>query len=71
MKKITLSICFLISFFFINAKDIIVKVDGTKIKSKVNEISSSYVLYKKFTNLTGPDYKINIDELNKIVFEKL
>jgi len=69
MKKITLSICFLISFLFVNAQDIIVKVDGTRINSKVNEISSSYVLYKKFTDLTGPDYKINIDELKIIVFE--
>ena len=69
MKKLILSIFLLISILFANAQDTIVKGDGEKVSAKVTEIGSSYVKYKKFTNLNGPDYEINRDEIKVIVFE--
>jgi hypothetical protein len=44
--------------FICNAQDIIVKKDGTEIKSKVEVLSDAEIKYKNFDNLTGPSYLI-------------
>lgn len=48
--------------FICNAQDVkpdkIFKKDGTKIESKVLEITPSEIKYKKFSNLDGPTYSI-------------
>lgn len=57
MKKGFMS---LIVFFAANtfAQDIIVKKDGSTIMSKVLEIGTNEIKYKKFSNLEGPTYTI-------------
>ena len=49
----------LLAFVAINAsaQDVIVKKDGSTILSKVLEVSSTDIKYKKFSNPDGPTYK--------------
>ena len=51
------------------AQDVIVKKDGSTIVSKVLEITSTEVKYKKFTNLQGPTYTVAKTELQAINYE--
>lgn len=52
-----------------NAQDVIVKNDGSTIISKVLEITSTVIKYKKFSNQKGPTYSINKEEVNYINYE--
>ena len=52
-----------------HAQDVIVKKDGNTITSKVTEITSSEIKYKKFSNQNGPTYTINKNEVNYINYE--
>ena len=57
MKTLKTSLFFLIFFFVINiisAQDYIILKNGDEIKSKVLEISTSEIKYKKFENIDGP-----------------
>ena len=47
------------------AQDIIVKPDGTIIKSKVLEVGLDEVKYKKSSNLKGPVYTLSKKEILK------
>lgn len=71
MKKIAVLIAGLI--FCCNAltkaQDTIVLINGNKVLSKVLEISSKYVKYKDFTNLEGPDYVLEKEEILSIIFQ--
>lgn len=51
------------------AQDIIVKKDGSIIHSKVLELNSSEIKYKKYSNLEGPIYVLNKTELLSINYE--
>ena len=53
----------------ISAQDIIVKKDGSTILSKVIEIGSTEIKYKKFSNLNGPTYSITKVEILSINYE--
>ena len=65
-----LSVVVLAMFSFIaHAQDVIVKKDGNTITSKVIEITSSEIKYKKFSNQNGPIYTINKNEVNYIHYE--
>lgn len=65
-----LSVVVLAMFSFIaHAQDVIVKKDGNTITSKVTEITSSEIKYKKFSNQNGPTYTINNNEVNYINYE--
>lgn len=65
-----LSVVVLAMFSFIaHAQDVIVKKDGNTITSKVTEITSSEIKYKKFSNQNGPTYTINKNEVNYINYE--
>lgn len=55
--------------FIAHAQDVIVKKDGNTITSKVTEITSSEIKYKKFSNQNGPTYTINRNEVNYINYE--
>lgn len=55
--------------FIAHAQDVIVKKDGNTITSKVTEITSSEIKYKKFSNQNGPTYTINKNEVNYINYE--
>ncbi len=68
MKKIFFTLFILFAVKAV-AQDVIVKKDGTTIVSKVFEIGKQEVKYKKFSNIDGPIYLINIDEISVINFE--
>ena len=51
------------------AQDIIHTLNTPPIEAKVTEISDDYVLYKTFDNLDGPDYRIPVTHVARIVFE--
>ncbi len=51
------------------AQDVIVKKDNTTILSKVVEINSTEIKYKKWSNQDGPTYVININEVNSINYQ--
>lgn len=55
--------------FNLCAQDIIVKRDGSTILSRVLEISTSTIKYKKFQNLDGPTYVINTNEVFSINYQ--
>ena len=65
MKKFILFL-FLACSINMFAQDVIVKRDGSTILSKVLEVGTSEVKYKKFSNQTGPTYTIPVSVLLSI-----
>jgi hypothetical protein len=51
------------------SQDIITKIDGTDIKSRVQEVNETHVVYKNFDNLKGPNYVISKNDLIMIRYE--
>lgn len=51
------------------AQDIIHTLDQRPIEAKVLEITDDYVRYKTFNNLEGPDYRMSVNRIMRIVFE--
>lgn len=51
------------------AQDVIVKKDGTTILSRVSEVGTSQITYKKWNNLEGPVYHIEKTDISRINFE--
>lgn len=51
------------------AQDVIVKRDGSTIISKVLEVNTGDIKYKKFSNQTGPTYTIDKVEVMTINYE--
>lgn len=68
MKRILLFLM-LLSATSVFAQDVIVKKDGSTILSKVVEIGSTEVKYKKFSNQNGPTYSITKAEIQAINYE--
>lgn len=62
-------IIFLLCSTNVFAQDVIVKKDGSTILSKVIEIGSIEVKYKKHSNLEGPTYSILKSEIQTINYE--
>lgn len=50
------------------AQDIIHTFDGKSIEAKILEISDDDILYKTFDNQEGPDYRMSVTRVSKIVF---
>lgn len=69
MKRLTLFVLLLFAALPLFAQDMIVRRDGTIVTSKVMEISSSEIKYKKFTNPDGPLYTLKVSEVLSINFE--
>jgi hypothetical protein len=62
----------LLSFVVISnakAQDVIMLIKGGNIQAKVQEIKSKEIVYKKFSNLNGPNYYIDIEDVEKINYE--
>ena len=53
----------------VSAQDVIVKKDGSTILSKVLEVNTADVKYKKFSNPEGPTYTISKSEIMAINYE--
>lgn len=51
------------------AQDIIHTLDGRSIEAKILEISEEDILYKAFDNVDGPDYRMSVNRIARIVFE--
>jgi hypothetical protein len=65
---------FFILFSFVaisqaNAQDVITLIKGGNIQAKVQEINSREIIYKKFSNINGPNYFIDIEDVEKINYE--
>ena len=71
MRTIKFLSVFVFAMFSIiaHAQDVIVKKDGNTITSKVTEITSTEIKYKKFSNQNGPTYTIGKNEVNYINYE--
>ena len=50
------------------AQDIIHTFDGKSIEAKILEISDDDILYKTFDNQEGPDYRMSVNKVARIVF---
>lgn len=68
-KNILFVLLSLTSVHMASAQDIIVKKDGSTVLSKVIEIGSTEVKYKKWSNQDGPLYTIAVSELLSINYE--
>jgi hypothetical protein len=53
----------------VQAQDVIVKKDGNTILSKILEIGTKEIKYKKFNNQSGPTYTIEKENVSRINFE--
>lgn len=69
MKHIIPFLLFFLFQFSLNAQDVIIKKDGTKIEVKVLEITSNSVKYTNFTQPEGPIRVLQTYEINEIVYE--
>lgn len=54
---------------FAKAQDVIVKKDNTTILSKVLEVNSTDIKYKKWSNQDGPTYTISRNEISSINYQ--
>ncbi len=59
----------LFTTFTIYSQDIITKQNGDEIKAKVIEITSAEIKYKRFENINGPIYSMNLKEVFMIKYE--
>lgn len=71
IKERTVSLFILLMICSINSfsQDIIIMKNGDEIKSKVYEISSSDLTYRKYDNINGPKYTIRLDNIFMIKYE--
>ena len=63
MKKILLALMMMCSMCAV-AQDVIVKTDGSTIVCRVQNLTTTEVVYKKWSNLKGPNYAINRSEVS-------
>lgn len=68
MRKLCLVLSLCLSSL-IYAQDVIVLNDGSSIISKVVEVGSSDVKYKKWSNLEGPTYTLKITEILSVNYQ--
>ena len=68
MKKILLALMLMCSISAV-AQDVIVKTDGNTIVCRVQHLTTTEVVYKKWSNLKGPNYVMNLNDVNTINYE--
>ena len=68
MRKL-LMLSLVITAMNVNAQDVIVKKDGTTIMSKVLEVGTSEIKYKRYTYQDGPLFIINKSDVLSINYE--
>lgn len=69
MKIVLLTLLSCILFNIVTAQDSIFLRNKKVIAGKVSEIGESVISYKKAENPAGPDYKISVGNVKRIVFE--
>lgn len=68
-RNMFLAVFLLFSASIATAQDVILKKDNTTVLSKVLEITSTEIKYKKWSNQEGPTYSINRSEVTRINFQ--
>ena len=70
MKRVLffVALCCAMLFQTLNAQDIIVTKQSTRIDAKILEISANEVRYKKASNLEGPTFVLSTSEIVSILF---
>lgn len=61
--------CLFMMPVLVQAQDILVKKDGSRIQSKVLEIGNNEVLYKEWNNQQGETFAIETDDLYRVEFQ--
>lgn len=51
------------------AQDVILKKDNSTVLSKVIEVTSTEIKYKKWNNQDGPTYSIGLSEINSVTYQ--
>lgn len=69
MKRLLLASSLLVITIVVFAQDVIVKKDGSTILSKVIEVGTSEIKYKKWSNQEGPTYSIAIADLLSVNYQ--
>ena len=69
MKKLIITIISLLIFNNVYTQDIIIKRNGEEIKSKVIEVGTTEVKYKKIDNINGPIFSIFKSDVFMIKYE--
>ena len=69
MKKVFIFTIVLFILSSLKAQDIILKNDGSEIKSKVIEVTLNEVKYKRFDNIDGPTYTLIKTDIFKINYQ--
>lgn len=67
--KITLSVLLASLFMFTQAQDLIIYKDGSEKKAKVLKINNENVVFKKYSNLKGPEYTESKSNIFMIKYE--
>ena len=68
MKKILLALVMMCSICAM-AQDVIVKTDGSTIVCRVQHLTTTEVVYKKWSDLKGSNYVMNLNDVNTINYE--
>ena len=68
MKQLFILLSFLL-MINANAQDVIMLIKGGNIQAKVQEVKSKEIVYKKFSNPNGPNYYVDIEDVEKINYE--
>ena len=69
MKNLLFTLLLIVSNISIYAQDTIVFKNGDKIKSKVLEVTTTEIKYKKFENIDGPTYSILKSDVSMINYQ--
>ena len=68
-RILPLAFCLICWVGSVTAQDVILKKDNTTVLSKVLEITTSEIKYKKWSNQDGPTYTISRSEVTRINFQ--
>lgn len=68
MKKILIALMMLCSICAV-AQDVIVKTDGSTIVCRVQDLTTTEVVYKKWGDLNGANYVMNLNDVSAINYE--
>ena len=68
MKKFLLALMMLCSMCAV-AQDVIVKTDGSTIVCRVQNLTTTEVVYKKWSDLNGYNYVMNLNDVSAINYE--
>ncbi len=69
MKNLILIAVAIFSCVLLNAQDIMYLKSGVDVNVKVYEVGKKEIKYKKFNNLDGPLYTINIKSIDRIKYQ--